>query len=260
MINSVSNYHTHTRLCGHGKGMPADYVLEAACHNVSELGFSDHCPYPAGSDTWPDIRMSADDADGYIKAIRDAASTSPFPIKAGFECEWDKDYQSWYLDKLLGAFKADYLVLGPHWVTLGKGHLYVLDITDKATLNRYIAQTIEGIQTGIFSFVAHPDIFMGRWREWDETARSVSKDLIAAAIECNMPLEINGLGLKRQSIMTKNGGRKQYPYLEFWLMAKEMGATVICNSDAHTPQDVIKDAYKAREFAANAGLAWIERI
>lgn len=260
MENRIANYHTHTMLCGHAQGMPRDYVKEAQEYDVASLGFSDHCPYPAGSNTWPDIRMSEDMAGDYIKSVRDAASSAPFPIKAGFECEWDKDFEGWYLDALLGTFGADYLVLGPHWVTLGKEHVYALEIQDVKTLGKYIEQTIEGIRSGIFAFVAHPDLFMGKHREWDDDARALSSALIDAAVECSIPLEVNGLGMKRPSIFPSCGERHQYPYLEFWQMVKEKGARCICNSDAHRPQDVIRDALQARHFAESVGVNIITDI
>lgn len=260
MINSISNFHTHTCLCGHAAGMPKDYIDAAKRDGCSELGFSDHCPYPTGTDTWPEIRMSEGDAIGYIASIREAAKGCGYPVKAGFECEWDKSFLSWYADTLLGNFGADYLVFGPHWVTAGSSHIYVLEINDSDMLNRYATQTIEGIKSGLFAFIAHPDLFMGRWREWDDEAVSVSSAIIDAAIDCNMPLEVNGLGLKRQNIMTKNGERHQYPYLEFWQLAETKGAKVICNSDAHTPQAVIEDARHAREFASAAGFKSIVTV
>ena len=42
----ISNYHTHTKLCKHAEGMPSDYFEQAKTDVCSELGFSDHCPYP----------------------------------------------------------------------------------------------------------------------------------------------------------------------------------------------------------------------
>lgn len=258
MAEKITNFHTHTMLCGHAEGTVNDYVSVAKKDGCAALGFSDHCPYPDDSETWPAIRMRASQAPEYIAAIRKAKKNSPFPIKAGFECEWDKAYKGWYKDELLGNFGADYLVLGPHWVTKGKEHIYALDIKDKETLNLYAKQNIKGIESGIFAFVAHPDLFMGEWKEWDEEAKSVSEAIIDAAISCGLPLEVNGLGMKRHTILTRLGERYQYPYLEFWQMAKEKGAKVVCNSDAHNPNDVIEWAMHARQFAKQLGLNVID--
>ena len=43
-----TNFHTHTYLCGHAEGWIPDYVEAAKRVGCRALGFSDHCPYPAG--------------------------------------------------------------------------------------------------------------------------------------------------------------------------------------------------------------------
>ena len=68
-----------------------------------------------------------------------------------------------------------------------------------------------------------------------------------------LPLEINGLGMQREVLHTKKGIRYQYPYDEFWQLAAEKNAEVICNSDAHSPSDVIRNALAARKYAEKFG-------
>lgn len=257
----ISNFHTHTSLCNHAKGMPEDYVKQAAADGCSALGFSDHCPYPEGTgDCWPNIRMKVSEAPVYIKAVREAADSAGFPVYAGFECEWDKSYESWYRDVLLGELGARYLVFGPHWVTEGSSHVYALDITGVPELHRYTDQTIEGIRSGLYAFVAHPDLFMGRWKEWDSDSSSCLSAILDAAADCSLPVEINGLGMSRPQNMTTRGLRFQYPYDEFWLMAASRGVKVICNADAHDPADVIKGAAHAREYAARFGITPLDTL
>ena len=40
-----TNWHTHTKRCGHAKGTDEEYVLEAIAAGVKSLGFSDHACY-----------------------------------------------------------------------------------------------------------------------------------------------------------------------------------------------------------------------
>lgn len=257
----ISNFHTHTYLCGHALGTIGDYVEQAQKDGCSALGFSDHCPYPENTgDYWPNIRMTEQQAYTYIEEIKSFAKNSAFPIYTGFECEWDQKYESWYKEVLLGKMGVDYLVLGPHWVTLGNEHLYALDFTTKEQLHKYVDQNIKGIQSGVYKFLAHPDLFMGAWKEWDNEAKSCLTALLEAAVDANLPVEINGLGMTRIKNQTKNGIRFQYPYDEFWQMVAESKAKVICNSDAHNPKNVIADARLAREYAKKFGITPIESI
>jgi histidinol-phosphatase (PHP family) len=255
----ISNFHTHTELCKHASGVPADYCRQAQQDGCSALGFSDHCPYPDDNPViWPNIRMSASQARQYIEAVKSEAAVAAFPVYVGFECEWDKKYMSWYHDELLGTFGAQYLVLGSHWLTKGNEHIYAMNIDSVADLHTYIDQTIEGMRSGLYAFIAHPDLFMGHWKEYDRETRSCFSALLDAAKDCSMPVEINGLGMNRPMNMTKNGMRYQYPYDEFWELAAEKRVKVICNADAHDPHDVIASAWQARQYAEKFGLLPID--
>jgi histidinol-phosphatase (PHP family) len=259
--DSVSSFHCHTYLCKHATGTVAEYIARAAAEGASALGFSDHCPYPDdSSENWPDVRMSAAEAPSYVAAVLEGAATAPFPVSLGFECEWDRAYESWYRDGLRGMFGAQYLVLGAHWCTSGAHHRYAREISTTQELHRYIDQTIEGMRSGLFNFLAHPDLIMLGWKEWDADIESCFRTLIDAAVALNMPLEVNGLGMRRPLLHTARGARFPYPYDEFWELAAAAGARVICNSDSHCPEDVLRNARNAREYAAQFHLNITDRI
>lgn len=260
-MRPISNFHTHTELCHHATGVAQDYAMQAALDGCAALGFSDHCPYPESfDDAWPAIRMSTEEVPLYLRQIEKAKENSLFPVFTGFECEWDARYKSWYQDELMGAYGAEYLILGSHWVTLNGGarHVYCPNIENNADLNRYIDQTIDGMRSGLFAFLAHPDLFMSGHREWDDQAQSCSLAIIDAALDLNLPLEINGLGSTREPLRTERGMRYQYPYVEFWELAAQKGARVICSSDAHAPEHVILNAWRARDFALRFGFTPLE--
>lgn len=261
-MNKFSNFHTHTYLCKHATGTPQDYFNEALNSNeISALGFSDHCPYDENFfDIWPHIRMDTDSVKNYISDINNLKQTSPFPIYLSFECEWEKEFSSWYKDKLIEEYKTDYLVLGSHWVTDNCSHIYALDIDNTKLLSKYIDQTIDGMNSKLFSFLAHPDLFMATYRKWDDLSKSYLKAILDAAIDLNMPLEINGLGLKRPQIQTNIGIRYQYPFMEFWEMVADSKVKVICNSDAHSPKDILENIKLAQKFAEELNLKPINSI
>ncbi|MBU5881399.1 hypothetical protein JVV93_21230, partial [Vibrio cholerae O1] len=72
-------------------------------------------------------RMSIDEVPTYLEWIEEAKEAAPFPVYTGYECEWVSDFSAWYSDDLKSTYKADYLVLGPHWVTDGSSHIYAPD-------------------------------------------------------------------------------------------------------------------------------------
>lgn len=260
-MTPISNFHTHSLLCNHAIGKPEDYFNQALKDGCSALGFSDHCPYPAGTpDYWPNIRMTVEQAPEYTAWVRKLQKDSPFPVYLGFECEWDKRLESWYRDGLKGQFGADYLVLGSHWITRGDIHDYIPDVYSAEDLITYTKQTIEAMQSGLFAFLAHPDLCMAHNRKWDNEVAACMKAILDAAIGLDMPLEVNGLGMHKPMCPAENGMRYAYPVDEFWQMVAESSAKVICNADAHDPKDVIAHARKARQYAEKFDIKPIESI
>jgi histidinol-phosphatase (PHP family) len=238
--------------------MPRDYITAAKRDGCAALGFSDHAPLP--DRVWQGTRMTPFQAPGYMQAVREAATDTDFPVYAGFECEWHPQFKSWITDFLLGELQADYLAFGPHWLKEGNEFLWVEEIQSRTQLYRYADLVIEGIQSGLFSFVAHPDLIMTGWRSWDADIRECLGGVIDAAVDAGLPLEVNGNGLDRALIQGDSGLRHPYPVREFWELALEKGAQVICNSDAHRPESVIAWAVNAREFAAEVGCVPVERL
>lgn len=249
---NISSFHTHTRLCRHAAGEPADYVRQAALEGCSALGFSDHCPYP--DSTWAGSRMTVSQLPEYLNLVFQARESAPFPVFWGFECEWHPAYESWYRDYLRHEIGAEYLVYGSHWVEENGEFWYIPEYPGKERLIRYTNMTIQGIQSGLYDYIAHPDIFLAGYPHLDDTVISACRDIIRAAVDAGLPMEINGLGLSRAPIAGDNGLRAPYPVREFWEMAAEEGAVILCNSDAHQVRDVLEPARNARVFAEEAGI------
>lgn len=257
---NISSFHTHTSLCKHASGSPAGYAERASIDGCSALGFSDHAPYPDDS-VWPDSRMTVAQIPEYISLVgeaRDAALVrspeSPLPIFWGFECEWYPAYESWYRDYLRAELGAEYLVYGSHWVNDNGEFWYIPEAAEPRFLRRYIDLTVQGIRSGLYDFLAHPDLFLAGFTHMDDEVRAACRDIIDAAVGVNLPLEINGLGLQRKKILGDSGWRAPYPVREFWEMASDSGARIICNSDAHRTQDVVAGARNAFSFAADIGI------
>lgn len=271
----ISNFHTHTYLCGHAEGWVPDYVQVAKNAGCSALGFSDHCPYPEtdsqfwkkqGSclrvakylNLWPEIRMAEADTELYVTAVRQVATTVDFPIYLGFECEYDKRLYSWYKDELLGRWGSDYLVFGPHWVAGTDDLPYAPLVSSSSEIRQYFDGVIEGIDSGLFAFVAHPDLIMASGRPWSSELEAGFNAVLDAAIDCDLPVEINGLGFVRSQQVGKAGSL--YPHNRFWELVRKKGAKVICNSDAHQSENTIAHAVVARSYAKEFDLIPIETI
>jgi hypothetical protein len=102
-------------------------------------------------------------------------------------------------------------------------------------LKQYCDQTIEALYTGLFTYFAHPDImhFVGEEAIYRQQMRRICR----AAKECQVPLEINLLGLYLQ---------RQYPNPIFWELAAEEGCKVVLGVDAHKPEFLLDEPYYDR--------------
>lgn len=255
----ITNFHTHTRLCGHASGMPVDYILQAQKDGCEALGISDHCPYPVTAACYEkESRMDVSEVSLYHKEILRGASLVDFPVYFGFECEYQREMKNWYKDELLGCFGADYLVFGCHW---GKNHLYIMDAKTRQDFHDYTDVTIEGIQSGLYKFLAHPDLIMQAYRNWDDDIKAMLSSILDAAIDADLPIEINGNGYNRPLMNTNVGKRYPYPFDEFWeMVAAKSNVKILCNSDAHEPEYVLSWAKDARNYAAKYGFSIIHNI
>ncbi|MGP1414576.1 MAG: PHP domain-containing protein [Treponema sp.] len=247
----LTSFHTHTYLCKHAVGVPLDYINEAK--DCVGLGFSDHCPYPH-DDVWNACRMNACDVPLYLQMVNDAKKEADFPVFLGFECEWLPRFESWYRDYLHEELAVDYLVFGSHWFPIGSDLVWAPHLENKKDIADYVDFTIQGLKTGLYDFLAHPDLFLAFCTHIDSELLKISSYLIDACIDLNIPIEINGAGSLMPKIIRDGREESGYPAIAFWEIARDKGATIICNSDAHSPKNVLYGAYSAHQFAKKLGI------
>ena len=253
MINT--NYHTHTSRCKHAQGDVREYCLEAVKRGLQTLGFSDHAPLPDGR--WASVRMDMAELEGYCRAIDTARQDFPgLSIPKGLECEYVPEWAGLYRDLFLGTHAMDYLVGGAHWYP-HRGAWTALYGTpmDGPMLRDYVDYLIAAMQSGLFAFIAHPDLFGVCYPVWDAEAEACSRALLTAAAELKMPLEINGYGLRKPMVEAPDGPRYKYPWLPFWELAAECGVGAVLSSDAHEPENVATGLVETAEIARRYGLA-----
>ncbi len=120
----------------------------------------------------------------------------------------------------------DYLIQGQHFVPDEITGFYAGDMTDSEDyLKAYVDITIEGMETGYFSYLAHPDLIY--YTGTDSVYQKHMRRIVEASMDLSIPLEVNMSGFV--------GGR-WYPHEKFFSMASEMGASIVIGCDAHNPK------------------------
>jgi len=261
----TANYHTHTYRCKHADGDVDDFCRAAIKSGLKTLGFSDHTPF--SDDKWLPIRMNILELDDYCSAIDRAKEKFPeLTILKGMECEYREESLDFFKDELLGERSFDYLVLGPHFYPY-EGH-YLCTYggpVNASTLWAYTDHLVEAMHTGMFAFVAHPDLFGNCYSFWDDNCIACSRAILSAAEELCIPLEINCCGIRKGLVKYGDTTRYQYPLENFWQLATEYNVEVVVNSDAHTPGDIIDCMPEGYEIVKRynlklADMSFLERL
>jgi len=249
----IANYHTHTWRCNHATGTEREYVEKALAAGLDTLGFSDHSPYVFPGDYYSHFRMRLDQLSDYVETVLNLREeyAGRIQIPLGLELE----YYPKFLPRLLPILKdqpLDYLLLGQHFIGNEiESHYNGWPTDQKRLLETYVDQSMDAMQTGLFTYFAHPDLM--RFEGEDGFYRTQMRRLCREAKSCGIPLEINLLGLK--------GGRN-YPDWRFWEQAAEEGCAVILGRDAHDPAALLdaRTEEKALKMASAMGLQVLERV
>lgn len=253
----MKNYHTHTKRCGHAKGSDRMYVLTAIAAGYDELGFSDHAPmiFPESTEYYSNFRMMPEEAEDYVNSVRSLQREFEGQIKIylGFELEYYPELFENEL-KFLSQFNYDYLILGQHFVgnEYEEGSLYSgSECSDSVVFDAYISQCLEGLATGKFLYLAHPDLF--KWMGSDEVYISKMTYFCEEIKKLGYPLEFNMLGFF---------DRRNYPDKRFWEIAAKVGNDVIIGIDAHQPSALRRRILlrKAQNYLAGLGITPLDKI
>ena len=122
---------------------------------------------------------------------------------------------------------------------------------DKKLLIRYVDQSIDAMQTGLFTYFAHPDLmnYVGDHRIYQKEMGRLCREAKA----CGIPLEYNLLGL---------AGKRHYPNFRFWETVAEEGCAVVLGRDAHDPAALLdeKTEQKARTYLEKFGLIPLDTV
>lgn len=219
------NYHTHTYRCGHASGTPEEYIQRAIKNGIQYMGFSDHAPIAPQNNCNFGLHILFDEWRAYVEelSLLREKYKEKIDLLIGFEIEY---YPFHFKSMLQSAIEAgvEYLILGQHFIDEGfpLGAHTSEQTENPKVLLEYAARVIAGIQSGAFTYVAHPDLcnFIGDHALYQQEMRKIC----VAAREYNTPLEINCLGIR---------DHRSYPKESFWAIAGEEKSPVVFGFDAH---------------------------
>jgi len=247
-----TNFHTHTARCGHAAWSDEEYVLSALRGGFCELGFSDHTPWPYPSGFVSPIRMTPDELDGYVASVRRLAERyrDRIRLRVGLECEYFDAYMPW-LRETIRRCRLDYVLFGNHYYPSDEHAPYFGHETrSPEMLERYTESAVEGMETGLFACLAHPDLFMRSYAPFDGHCERASRRICRTAARLRIPLEYN------VSMIAADERRRWQgvPHPGFWQIAADEGCTAVIGMDAHDHTALESGVYYDLAVRTLAGL------
>ena len=208
-----------------------------------------------------DWRMSRDDLPRYVDMIlaaREAAA--PFPVRLGLECDFIPGQESW-IEQLARLAPWDYFIGSVHYLAPG------WDVDNPKWIGRFTASetAVEEIWTlywrayercvssGLFDFVAHPDLPKKFGFRPAGDLRRYYEPTISAAARHDVAMEISTAGLHKPV-------GELYPSSELLEMMHAANIPVVVSSDAHAPGEVGRDFDQAVAAARTVGYTHTVRL
>ena len=249
----IANYHTHTWRCHHASGEERQYVENALKAGLKILGFADHAPYIFPGGYYSRFRMDLGQLPEYVETV--LALREQFAGQIEIPLGLETEFYPRHLPELLPFLRdqpLDYLILGQHFVNNEYDAPYNgLGSEDEGLLRQYVRQTCDAMNSGLFTYFAHPDLI--NFRGSGNVFRHHMRDICIEARSCGVPLEFNLLGL---------AGGRHYPNPLFWELAAEEGCAVILGRDAHRPEELLdeKTERRALEILRDLDITPVETV
>ena len=225
----LANYHTHTIRCKHAVGSEREYIESAIEKGFKVLGFSDHVPQPYPEGFVSPIRMDMSELPDYTKTLCELRDEykDKIEILIGYEVEYSRQYFEPLMMEL-NKYPLDYMILGQHHVPDEVSGRYVgFETKSEEELAEYVDFCIEGLETGLFLYLAHPDLI--KYTGPDDVYLKHMERLVEAMLDLNIPAEVNMYGF--------SDGRN-YPCDLFFSMASSKGIKFVIGCDAHSPDAI----------------------
>ena len=229
-VRDTELFHVHTYRCKHAEDIRDEaYVKKAIALGATGILFSDHTPFPG--DPFGN-RMDYAQLPEYLDTIHRLQEKydDVIRIRIGLEVEYLPSYHGFY-EELRSDPRLDFLMIGQHMFEISPGkYSFQLSSTEKNEQEHAgcIEAMLQGIESGLFDVIAHPDRCFKLQTKWTEELTELSKNLIHSACTAGIKIEKNLESMKRD---------RNY-WEEFWALVPEH-AGVVVGTDAHSIDELV---------------------
>ncbi len=255
MKKQTFNLHTHTWRCGHAIGKDYEYIEAAIKADFKVIGFSEHIQYRADRGKYN--RINFEEYEQYFLDFNTLKEKYRNDIKilCGLEAAFVPEAMA---DLLELCSYSDYIILGQHQGGLSSKK-YCLSCDDNELL-QYAEDIENALESGLYSFLAHPDFFMNSRNTWSKQCEVASTRICLSAKKYKIPLELNIKGSYEEKVQIDQETNVRYPYRKFWEIASQIGNDVIYGWDAHSPDDLFRSTAYIEKIVSGLNLKMINEF
>ena len=146
----------------------------------------------------------------------------------------------------------DYCILGQHCLELDTESSY--HFTEPEQLIRYAERLVDAMNMGLVDYIAHPDLPMYGYPVWDEACDKMAHMICQAAIDNDIPLELNTGAIRYGKKRYPGGERYAYPNREFYAIAEQYQCKIMVGMDLHDPGHILDPYYRNEALKIVEGL------
>ena len=220
--------HSHTPLCKHAVGDPAEYAAVAEQRGLKGIIITCHAPLPDGLGI--DHRMAPEDFGRYVDLVAAAreAFAGRVDVRLGLESDYFPGIERW-AEKLHARAPLHHVLGSVHMqVTHYRAKYFTGDFL--AYQRTYFEHLAESAETGLFDTLAHPDLVKNEApHAWDfgRILPDIQRTLDRIA-RTGVAMELNTSGLNK-ALPEMNPGPRMLALI------RERGIPVVIGADAHRP-------------------------
>lgn len=250
----LTDYHTHTFRCGHGKGTTDEYVKRAIERGIGEIGLTEHLwlywlPEAERPREWatPENEFAAHYAEMLETRERFRGRIN---VRISVEADFVAGHEA-HLLEILSRFEFDFVLGSVHYmdgwlIDAPENEFKYREQRVAEIYRRYFANLQQAMRLGCFDVTAHFDLpkKFGFLPEEDLTA--LAHETLDVAAECGVALEISTAGLRKPV-------GEIYPAPVLLPEMRRRGIPIVLSSDAHAPDEVGRDYETSVRLARAAG-------
>lgn len=251
MMETIGDFHVHTKWCGHAQGEMGEYVARACEVGLPAVGFSAH--FPAQMPHTHKVCLEPEEVPLYIdeaKRLKDIFKEQ-IDILIGFEADYAQGREEYIEKECIRKWNPDYVTGAIHLIDEwpfdhpdyrdGYANWRISDL-----YRTYFARLERLAETGLFDIVAHVDLVKKFGYRPEENVSDSFEHLLDVIAGKEMLIEANTAGFDKPV-------GEMYPSFDILKAACSRDIGVVLGSDAHAPKEVGRYFGEALKLLGEAG-------